>query len=217
MACVRGPGGRIDPPLLARASRALSQRDPRLGAWIRRLGPCGLRRRGDPYAALAQAVVHQQLAGAAAAAIGRRVRALGQGRFPRPAALLALPDEALRSAGLSRRKIETLRGVAEAFRSGRITTRRLVQMEDSEIVETLTELEGIGEWTAHMLLIFSLGRTDVLPLGDYGIRKGAQRLYELGEPPRGAELERIGERWRPYRTVASWCLWQIAQAPGGDG
>ncbi|HTF34362.1 MAG TPA: DNA-3-methyladenine glycosylase 2 family protein [Myxococcota bacterium] len=216
MAGVTGMEGRIDPPLLARASRVLSRRDPRLGTWIRRLGPCGLRRRGDPYTALLQAVLHQQLAGAAAAAIGRRVRVLGQGRFPRPAALLALRDEALLSAGLSRRKVATLRGVAEAFRSGRIATRRLVRMEDAQVVETLTELDGIGEWTAHMLLIFSLGRADVLPLGDYGIRKGAQRLYELSELPRGAELERIAEPWRPYRSVASWYLWRIAQATPGD-
>ncbi len=89
-------------------------------------------------------------------------------------------------------------------------------MEDAQVVETLTELDGIGEWTAHMLLIFSLGRADVLPLGDYGIRKGAQRLYELSELPRGAELERIAEPWRPYRSVASWYLWRIAQATPGD-
>ena len=208
--------GWMDPPLLAQASRALSRRDPRLGAWIRRVGPCGLRHRGDPYTALVHAILHQQLAGAAAAAIGRRVRRLGRGRFPRPAALLALHEEALRSAGLSRRKVETLRSLAEAFRSGQITTRRLVRMDDSQVVETLTEIKGIGEWTAHMLLIFSLGRADVLPLGDYGIRKGAQRLYALSELPRGRELERISEPWRPYRSVASWYLWQIAQADGKD-
>ncbi|HME73451.1 MAG TPA: hypothetical protein VKM54_26850, partial [Myxococcota bacterium] len=146
MRCMTGTGGRIDPLLLARASRTLSRRDPRLGAWIRRVGPCGLRRRGDPYTALVHAVLHQQLAGAAAAAIGRRVRFLGQGRFPRPAALLALRGEALLSAGLSRRKVATLRAVAEAFSSGHITTRRLVRMDDAQVVETLTEINGIGEW-----------------------------------------------------------------------
>jgi DNA-3-methyladenine glycosylase II len=208
--------GRINALLLARASRTLSRRDPSLGVWIRRVGPCGLRRRGDPYSALVHAVLHQQLAGAAAAAIGRRVRVLGQGRFPRPAALLALREQALRSAGLSRRKVATLRAVAEAFRSGRIATRRLVRMDDAQVVETLTEINGIGEWTAHMLLMFSLGRADVLPVGDYGIRKGAQRLYALSELPRGLELEEIGERWRPYRSVASWYLWQIAQAAQED-
>ena len=202
--------GRIDPPLLARASRALCRQDPKLGAWIRRLGPCGLRRRGDPYTALVQAVLHQQLAGAAAAAIARRVRVLGQGRFPRPAALLALDDRQLRSAGLSRRKVLTLRQAAEAFSSGRISTRRLARMEDAQVVETLTEIDGIGEWTAHMLLIFSLGRADILPRGDYGIRKGTQRLHALRELPSRLDVERIGEPWRPYRSVASWYLWQIA-------
>ena len=211
-----GMEGKIDPLLLARASRTLCRRDPELGVWIRRVGPCGLRRRGDPYTALVHAVLHQQLAGAAAAAIGRRVRLLGQGRFPRPAGLLALRDKALRSAGLSRRKVATLRAVAEAFSSGHITTRKLVRMEDEQVVETLTEINGIGEWTAHMLLIFSLGRVDVLPLGDYGIRKGAQRLYALSELPGRRALERIGEPWRPYRSVASWYLWQIAQATRGD-
>jgi DNA-3-methyladenine glycosylase II len=209
-------GERIDPLLLARASRTLSRRDPKLGAWIRRVGPCGLQRRGDPYSALVHAVLHQQLAGAAAAAIGRRLCVLGEGRFPRPARLLALREQALRSAGLSRRKVATLRAVAEAFKSGRIATRRLVLMDDAQVVEALTELDGIGEWTAHMLLIFSLGRADVLPVGDYGIRKGAQRLYALSELPRSPELLQIGEPWRPYRSVASWYLWQIAQATRGD-
>jgi DNA-3-methyladenine glycosylase II len=213
---VTGKGRIIDPPLLARASRVLRRRDPRLGAWIRQVGPCGLRRRGDPYSTLVNAVLHQQLAGPAAAAIARRMRILGQGRFPRPAGLLALRESALRSTGLSRRKVATLRAVAEAFRSGRISTRRLVRMEDVGVVEALTEIEGIGEWTAHMLLIFSLGRADILPLGDYGIRRGVQRLYDLDGLPKRGELEEIAESWRPYRSVASWYLWQIARATRGD-
>jgi 3-methyladenine DNA glycosylase/8-oxoguanine DNA glycosylase len=106
----------------------------------------------------------------------------------------------------------TLRAVAEAFQSSHISTRRLAHMNDTEVVEALTEIKGIGEWTAHMLLIFSLGRADILPLGDFGIRKGAQHLFALRELPRGHELERLGERWRPYRSVASWYLWQIARA-----
>ncbi|HKE11834.1 MAG TPA: DNA-3-methyladenine glycosylase 2 family protein [Myxococcota bacterium] len=208
-------GGTMDPRLLARASRALSRRDPRLGTWIRRVGPCGLRQRGDPYTTLFHAVLNQQLAGAAAAAIGRRVRRLGDGRFPRPVALLALREETLRSAGLSRRKVATLREIAEAFRSGHLSTRRLVRMNDLQVVETLTGIDGIGEWTAHMLLIFSLGRTDVLPLADFGVRKGAQRLFALSELPKRIELAQLGEPWRPYRSVASWYLWQIAQATPG--
>jgi len=216
MSVVTGKGGIIDPPLLARARRALLKRDRRLGGWIQRVGPCGLQRRGDPYATLVNAVLHQQLAGPAAAAIGRRLRALGRGRFPRPAGLLALREGALLSAGLSRRKVATLRAVAEAFQSGRISTRRLVRMEDVGVVQALTEIDGIGEWTAHMLLIFSLGRADILPFGDYGIRRGAQRLYDLDALPKRAELEEIGEPWRPYRSVASWYLWQIARATRGE-
>ena len=205
----------MDLPLLARASRALSHRDPRLGAWIRRVGPCGLRQRGDPYSALVHAVVHQQLAGAAAAAIGRRVRVSG-GAIPAPggAPCIARGGAAFRRA-LPQKSGDTARsrrGVSEWAHHHA----PLVPLNDAQVVERLTEIKGIGEWTAHMLLIFSLGRVDVLPLGDYGIRKGAQRLYALRELPRGRELERIGEPWRPYRSVASWYLWQIAQATGED-
>ncbi len=199
----------IDPELLERARRSLRRRDPTLGAVIRRVGPCGLEASGDPYRALVRSVVYQQLAGAAASAILGRVRARFGGRIPRPERLLAATDAELRSDGLSRQKIAAIRGVAHAFADKSLCNRRLRRMPDQEVVDAVTQLRGIGEWTAHMLLMFSLGRPDVLPVGDYGVRKGAQMLYELEDLPKPAELTSLAERWRPYRSVGAWYLWAV--------
>ncbi len=201
---------RLDPDLLETARRSLRRRDPVLGAVIRRVGPCGMRPRGDPYRSLLRSVVYQQLAGAAAAAIAGRLRRRFGGRYPRPEVLLAARDADLRSAGLSRQKIASLRAVATAFADGTLSNRGLRRMSDDEVVEAVTRIKGIGEWTAHMILMFSLGSPDVLPVGDYGVRKGAQHLYGLPALPRRAELEALGERWRPYRSVAAWYLWRSA-------
>ncbi len=202
---------RLDPDLLETARRSLRRRDPVLGAVIRRVGPCGMRPRGDPYRSLLRSVVYQQLAGAAAAAIAGRLRRHFGGRYPRPEVLLAARDADLRSAGLSRQKIASLRAVATAFADGTLSNRGLRRMSDDEVVEAVMRIKGIGEWTAHMILMFSLGSPDVLPVGDYGVRKGAQHLYGLPALPRRAELEALGERWRPYRSVAAWYLWRSAE------
>ena len=202
---------RLDPDLLETARRSLRRRDPILGAVIRRVGPCEMRARGDPYRSLLRSVVYQQLAGAAAAAIAGRLRRHFGGRYPRPEVLLAARDADLRGAGLSRQKIATLQAVAAAFADGTLSNRGLRRMGDDEVVEAVTRIKGIGEWTAHMILMFSLGSPDVLPVGDYGVRKGAQHLYGLPALPRRAELEALGERWRPYRSVAAWYLWRSAE------
>jgi len=199
---------RLDADLCETARRSLRRRDPVLGAVIRRVGPCGIRARGDPYRSLLRSVVYQQLAGAAAAAIAGRLRRHFGGRYPRPDLLLAAADADLRGAGLSRQKIATLRAVAAAFGDGTLSNRGLRRMSDDEVVEAVTRIKGIGEWTAHMILMFSLGSPDVLPVGDYGVRKGAQHLYGLHALPKRAELEALGERWRPYRSVAAWYLWR---------
>jgi DNA-3-methyladenine glycosylase II len=199
---------RLDADLLETARRSLRRRDPVLGAVIRRVGPCGIRARGDPYRSLLRSVVYQQLAGAAAAAIAGRLRRHFGGRYPRPELLLAAADVDLRGAGLSRQKIATLRAVAAAFADGTLSNRGLRRMSDDEVVEAVTRIKGIGEWTAHMILMFSLGSPDVLPVGDYGVRKGAQHLYGLPALPKRAELEALGERWRPYRSVAAWYMWR---------
>jgi DNA-3-methyladenine glycosylase II len=204
---------KIDPQLLARADRSLRRRDPALGAVIRRVGACSLRPSGDPYRSLLQSVISQQLAGAAARAISGRLRAHFGGRYPAAPRLLATPDADLRALGLSRQKAAALTAVARAFDEGRLSNRRLQRMEPAEVVAAVTTIKGIGEWTAHMLLMFSLGHPDVLPVGDYGVRKGAMSLYDLSELPKPRELEAVAEPWRPYRSVASWYLWRHLENP----
>jgi DNA-3-methyladenine glycosylase II len=200
---------RIDPELLERARRSLRRRDPALGAVIRQVGACGLEASGDPYRALVRSVVYQQLAGSAAGAILGRVKARFGGRIPRPERLLAATDAELRSDGLSRQKIAAIRSVASAFADKTLCNRRLRGMADQDVVDAVTQCRGVGEWTAHMLLMFSLGRPDVLPVGDYGVRKGAQMLYELDDLPKPAELASLAECWRPYRSVGAWYLWAV--------
>jgi DNA-3-methyladenine glycosylase II len=201
---------RLDPDPLERARRALSRRDPRLRGVIRAAGPCTMAPRGDPYRELLRSILYQQLAGSAARAIERRFLGPYRGRYPKPATLLAARDRALRAAGLSRQKIAAFRAVAEAFDSRLLENRKLRRMDDEAVVEAVTQVRGIGTWTAHMLLMFTLGRPDVLPVGDYGVRKGAMLLYELDELPKPKDLEALAEPWRPYRSVASWYLWRAA-------
>lgn len=206
-----------EPEHQARAARTLRRRDPVLGDVIRRVGPPALRRRGSVYRSLLRAILFQQLAGAAARAIEGRFVALYGGRYPLPEALLATRAPTLRRAGLSRQKIAAMRSVAQSFRDGEVRPRRFPHMSDAEFVEAVTRLRGIGEWTAHMTMMFSLGRPDVLPVGDYGVRKGMQALYGLAELPKPAEMERIAEPWRPYRTVASWYVWRHLDPVTGGG
>ena len=202
----------LDEDRIALGLRSLRRRDPRMRAWIARAGPCLLRFSGRPYESLLRSVVHQQLAGAAARAIEGRFLEAFDGRYPRSARLLETPLEALRGLGLSRSKASTLLGIAAAFEDGRLTGRSLARSDDAEVVEALTELSGVGVWTAQMTLIFGLGRPNVLPVGDYGIRKGAQRLFELPELPEAAKLEALAGNWRPHCTLASWSLWRAAAA-----
>jgi DNA-3-methyladenine glycosylase II len=202
---------RLDDATLERARRSLMRRDRRLAPVIRDAGPCEMLPSGDPYRALVRSVVFQQLAGSAARAIAQRLRARYRGRYPKPADLLATRDAELRGVGLSRQKIAALRAIATAFDSGELSNRRLYRLDDDAVVEAVTQVRGVGEWTAHMLLMFSLGRPDVLPVGDYGVRKGAMRVYGLDDLPKPAELEAIAETWRPYRSVASWYLWRATE------
>jgi DNA-3-methyladenine glycosylase II len=202
---------RIDAALLDRARRALRRRDPVLAGVIRRVGACELRRRGDPYRYLVRSVLFQQITGAAGTAIEKRLHAAYGGRVPPPALLRVAETETLRGAGLSRQKIESLRAIATAFDERTLDGRRLARLADDAVVEAVTVVRGVGEWTAHMLLMFSLGRPDVLPVGDYGVRKAARDLYGLAELPTRKELEALGEAWRPYRSVATWYLWRSTE------
>ena len=167
------------------------------------------------FGALAQAIVYQQLNGKAAASIFARFCALFPGTVPTAEQLLAISEDELRGAGLSRSKLLSLRDLAGKTVSGEIPTLAEIHfMEDEAIIERLTSVRGIGRWTVEMLLIFRLGRPDVLPADDYGIRKGFARAYAQVELPSRKDVETYGLRWTPYRTVASWYLWRLVeQAP----
>ena len=199
----------------------LASADKTLGKLIARVGPCKLkpRNRRSPFQALVQAVVFQQLNGIAARTILGRVKALYPGKaFPTPEQLLATPDERLRAAGLSRAKTAAVKDIAAKTLEGVVPrSRDIVRLTDAEIVERLTTLRGVGPWTVEMLLIFTLGRTDVLPVTDYGVRKGyaltfmrvpKSRPIEASDLPKPDVLFKRGQRWKPFRSVASWYLWR---------
>ena len=200
----------------AEAVRHLRRADPTLAGLIDRAGPFALevRKLHDPFEALARNIIFQQLHGKAAAAIHARVLALFGGGRLLPAHILEAPDEDLRGAGLSASKLAALRDLAAKTADGTVPTlARLRRMPDEEIVARLTEVRGVGRWTVEMLLMFGLGRPDVLPVGDYAVRKGFAVTYGLAEMPKPKELEAFGERWRPYRSVASWYMWRALELP----
>jgi len=192
----------------AKARRLLARRDPVLRELIREHGPCGLAdaQHTDPFQALVSAIVSQQLSTKAAATIKARVVALVGGRLT-TAAVMAVDDAALRSVGLSRQKIAYLRDLCERISTGQLRLGELDAMTDDAVVEALTSVKGIGRWTAEMFLMFRLHRPDVLPLGDLGIIKAVQRAYGLRIVPSPQRLTKLGEQWRPYRSVACWYLW----------
>lgn len=200
------------PAYLARASRALKSADPALGALIAKVGPCRLRcSPQEVFPSLVAAITYQQLNGKAAATIHSRVLALfDEGRALTPRAFDKVPDERLRAAGLSGNKLLAMRDLAEKCASGLVPARaKLETLGDLEVIEKLTRVRGIGVWTAQMFLIFRLGRPDVLPAGDYGVRKAFGRLYrERGALPPPESVEKHGRLWAPWRTVASWYLWR---------
>ena len=190
----------------------LRERDPKLGPLLDRIGAFRLKLDGTatPFAALCESIIYQQITGKAAASIAGRFRdRVGDGRFPPPERVLEAPDALLREVGLSRGKCAALRDLAAKSLDGTVPEmRRLRTMEDDVVVERLTQVRGIGRWTAEMFLIFRLGRPDVLPIHDYGVRKGFKVAFRTRELPKPETVARRGERWRPYRTVASWYLWR---------
>ncbi len=203
------------PPFdLVAATTHLARRDRTLARMIREIGPCRLEiaARQSPYEALAESIVYQQLHGKAAATIyARFCSALGSRRCPRAEKVVAASPELLRSTGLSRSKAAALQDLAARVLAGEIPTRRAAEsLADDALIERLTAVRGVGRWTVEMFLIFTLGRPDVLPLDDYGVRKGFARVFARDVLPKPKELERQGDRWRPYRTAASWYLWRAA-------
>jgi DNA-3-methyladenine glycosylase II len=208
-------GRRTSGAALRDATEELARRDRKLAALIARVGPPTLvsRRRSSPadrFAALTESIVYQQLAGRAAAAIFGRFAALFDGT-PTPTAVLALPVETLRGVGLSGSKTASIRDLSEKVESGAVQLDKVARLPDAEIIRELSLVRGIGRWTAEMFLIFQLGRLDVWPADDLGVRKGYARLYGHDVPPTAKELDVLGERFRPYRSVAAWYCWRAAE------
>ena len=192
----------------SKARRLLARRDPVLRELMREHGPCGLAdaQHTDPFRALVSAIISQQLSTKAAATIKARLDALVAPRLT-PARIAAVSDDALRGVGLSRQKIAYVRDLCNRVTSGDLALDQLDEMSDDEVVMALTSVKGIGRWTAEMFLMFRLHRPDVLPVGDLGIVKAVQRAYGMRRVPTPERLTKLGEQWRPYRSVACWYLW----------
>jgi len=205
----------LDARMLRKAEAHLRRVDRVLAPIVEKVGPAPLRVNRTPaFAALLESIVYQQISGKAAAAIHARLcKALGR-RCPRPEDVTAANDATLRAAGLSSVKIKYLRDLSLRATAG-LPLRALSRMDDEGVVEALVQVKGIGRWTAEMFLMFRLLRPDVLPVGDYGIRKAMQRAYRLRTLPKPDVMQRIAEPWRPYRSVACWYLWRSLESPAG--
>ena len=205
------PPRSLTPDDYERARRVLMRRDPVLGTAIKAIGPCLMaeRQRKDHLTALAGSIVSQQLSTKAAATIFGRFLALFPEGAPLSApAIVALDDATLRGVGLSGQKVRYLRDLSERIIDGRLQLDAIESLEDEAVIERLTEVKGFGRWTAEMFLMFRLHRPDVLPVDDLGIVNAVHRLYKLRKRPDAKKLQKLGEPWRPYRSVASWYLWQ---------
>ena len=192
--------------------------DPALGIVIDRVGEYAAPHRDDPYAALLRTILFQQLAGAAASAIQRRFFALHppEDQPPTPQQILELTDEQFRSAGLSRQKMGYMRDLALHVADGRLVFSELPSLADDEVVKRITAVKGLGEWSAHMFLMFHLGRPDVLPVLDLGVRNGMRITYGLPAAPTPKEALVIGAPWAPYRSVGSWYMWRATEPTAPD-
>jgi DNA-3-methyladenine glycosylase II len=196
----------MDPQILKKARTHLMRKDDVLKQLIKATGPCTLRSETDHFAILTRSIISQQISTKAALAIGNRLLASVK-RF-RPKNILAATDESMRAAGLSMSKVLSLRDLAAKCADGTINLKKLPTMADADIIEALVKVRGIGPWTADMFLIFSLGRLDILPLGDYGLRAGLQRHYALDALPNKAAMIEMTAAWQPYRSIGTWYIWR---------
>jgi DNA-3-methyladenine glycosylase II len=205
----------VDQQQLRKAQRHLSRRDAVLQPLIRSIGPCTLRHNPDHFATLVRSIISQQISSKAAIAIGNRL--LEKVKRFQPQRLLAASADDLRGAGLSRGKQLSICDLAQKCQSGAVPIKKLADMDDAEIIEKLTQVRGIGTWTAEMFLIFSLGRLDILPVGDYGLRAGVQKHYALSELPKKETLHQLTEAWKPFRTIGTWYIWRsLGGVPQSD-
>ena len=192
---------------MRKAVRHLTQADPVLRAIIKRVGPYRMEY-GDPeFHSLAEAIIYQQLNGKAAVTIFKRFAALA-GEPLTPEGILKLSEEQLRSVGLSKQKSSYLRDLAAKTHEGKLDFGRLPKLSDDEVIEHLTQVKGIGVWTAHMFLMFALRRPNVLPTGDFGVRMAMKKYYKKRKLPKPDQMEKIAKAWEPYRSVACWYLWK---------
>ena len=183
--------------------------DPVLGSLMARCGPCTLEPGDtDPFVILCRAILSQQLSSRAASTITGRLEALFEGGILTPEGILATPDATLRGLGLSRQKQASLKDLASKTSDGSLPLAALTALSDDEVMRQLTQVRGIGVWTAEMFLIFSLGRLDIFPVGDLGIRKAIQRVYGYKRMPAVVTMRRHARKWVPYRTIATWYLWE---------
>ncbi|TLX93134.1 MAG: DNA-3-methyladenine glycosylase 2 family protein [Thaumarchaeota archaeon] len=185
-------------------------KDPILGKIIDKVGDYSLKRRNHHFAVLVESIISQQLATKAAEAIFRRFTKLYP-KFPTATQILATRRSKLRKTGMSGMKIDYLKDLARNIEEGRLKIKALPKMSDEQVIEQLTQIKGIGRWTAEMFLIFSLGRQDVLPVHDLGLKKAVQFAFSLPQLPKPKEVEKLGERWKPYRSIATWYLWKSLQ------
>jgi DNA-3-methyladenine glycosylase II len=199
-----------------KAIEHLSKADNRLAEIISSVGACDIKLRSDPFRSLVESIVFQQLSGSAAEAILSRFIAL-YGKFPSPGQILSTEDSRMKQVGLSSKKVEYIKSLCSRIVDKELDLGQLRNMEDEQVIGQLIELNGIGRWTAEMFLIFHLGRPDVLPLSDLGLRKAIQRVYSFPEPPPPAVMMGLAEPWRPFRSVATWYLWKSLSQFKGIG
>ncbi len=192
---------------MRKAVNHLKKSDPILRAIIERVGPCRMEFGEPEFSSLAEAIVYQQLNGTAAATIFNRFAALA-GEPLTPEGILKLSDEQLRSVGLSKQKSAYLKDLSAKTAAGVLDFARLPELSDDEVIEHLTQVKGIGVWTAHMFLMFSLQRPNVLPTGDYGVQSAIKKHYKKRKLPKPKDMEKIARAWEPYRSVACWYMWR---------
>ncbi len=187
------------------------KKDPKLAKIIKQVGDFNVKITKNRYQSLVEAIIAQQLSGSAAESILKKFKKLFKSKFPKPFEVIKTPNSKIRSVGLSKMKIMYIKDLSKKIQSKQLNMRKISTKSDEYVVEHLTDVKGIGRWTAEMFLIFSLGRLDVLPVGDLGLKKGIQLMYSLKELPNEKEIEQIAESWKPYRTVATWYLWKSLQ------
>jgi DNA-3-methyladenine glycosylase II len=206
-------GSLADRKVWQRGVRHLKRNDPILAHIISRVGPVEFELDNDHYEAVVGSIIYQQLAGSAARAILNRFKQLYGGRLPSPGEYLATDVEKLRSSGLSPQKISYIKDLAERLENGTLDLKRLETLPDEEALDELDSVRGIGRWTAEMFLIFKLGRTDVLPVDDLGLRKAAKKAYRLRKLPGRNRFEQLAEKWHPYSSISTFYLWKSMEKP----